>query len=619
MKQKKSTENIDRMTWKEHAALMRRGLKMLHSFDGKVFVMGLVSSAVGAAAPYIPICMSAVLVDLILAGNRLREAAVCAALTVALTFAVSFLRTWLENDLEKRDSRQNYGERWAFAEKAMSLAYQSIEDRETSLLKERIMKDNQTGQNMWRLMNGSERMVSHIIRIVIALLMLSPLLFGGFLSLPAGLLTFAVILVSAVINIVASRAASEHTNRLTDVWARENLVFTHTNEYLQKEGKDMRLYGTGRMIVETNCRRRAASLAVELENSGKTALLMLPSDLFQVLSHTVVYIVLIASAVQGGVSAGSILKYASCLLTLMTAASEAAEDVSYMLYNDRYLKRYFSYFDIPNTMYHGTLTVEKRDDREYHVEFCDVSFRYPNTESWALCHVSMRFRIGEKLAAVGENGSGKTTFIKLLCRLYDPTEGEILLNGVDIRKYDYDEYLKLFSVVFQDYCLFDLTVAQNVAAAVRYDKERMSLCLAQAGLSERIGELSGGADTYVGRGFDESGVLFSGGVKQKIALARALYRDAPFIVLDEPTASLDPAAEYDVYTRFAAIAGDRTAVYVSHRLASCRFCDKIAVFDHGQIVQTGRHEALLAEAGGKYAELWHAQAQYYAQDAEANK
>ena len=250
------------------------------------------------------------------------------------------------------------------------------------------------------------------------------------------------------------------------------------------------------------------------------------------------------------------------------------------------------------------------------VEFRDVSFRYPNTETYALRHVSLRFRIGERLAVVGMNGSGKTTFIKLLCRLYDPTEGVILLNGVDIRKYNYDEYLSIFSVVFQDFRLFSFSLGQNVAAGAEYDRERAVSCLREAGFGERLDRMPEGLETSLYQDFDKAGMEISGGEAQKIALARALYKNAPFIVLDEPTAALDPVSEYEVYRKFNEISGGRTAVYISHRLASCRFCDEILVFHEGQIVQHGAHEALLAESGGKYAELWNAQAQYYT-DAQA--
>lgn len=241
----------------------------------------------------------------------------------------------------------------------------------------------------------------------------------------------------------------------------------------------------------------------------------------------------------------------------------------------------------------------------------DVSFRYPNTETWALRHVNMKFQVGSRLAVVGENGSGKTTFIKLLYRLYDPTQGEILLNGIDIRKYSYRQYIDLFSVVFQDFQLLAFPLGQNVAAAVEVDKGRAASCLEMAGFGKRLAALPQGLETPLYKEFDESGVQVSGGEAQKIALARALYKDAPFVVLDEPTAALDPVAEMEVYENFDKIVGDKTAVYISHRLSSCRFCDDIAVFDHGHIVQQGSHDALV-EAPGKYQELWHAQAQYYA-------
>ena len=298
-------------------------------------------------------------------------------------------------------------------------------------------------------------------------------------------------------------------------------------------------------------------------------------------------------------------------MLLLEAVSGLVSAVQLSLINHEYIKRFFAYFDIPNPMYQGTLSVEKRDDNDYSIEFRDVSFKYPSSEAYALRHVSLKFRIGEKLAVVGMNGSGKTTFIKLLCRLYDPTEGVILLNGVDIRKYDYQEYLSIFSVVFQDFQLFAFSLGQNVAAGAAYDRSRVERCLDEAGFGQRLSEMPEGLDTCLYHDYDTNGVEISGGEAQKIAIARALYKNAPFIVLDEPTAALDPVSEYEVYQKFNEISGGKTAIYISHRLASCRFCDDILVFDEGKIVQHGTHETLLAQADGKYAALWNAQAQYY--------
>ncbi len=198
-----------------------------------------------------------------------------------------------------------------------------------------------------------------------------------------------------------------------------------------------------------------------------------------------------------------------------------------------------------------------------------------------------------------------------MCRLYDPTEGEILLNGVNIKKYDYDEYMSIFSVVFQDFRLFAFRLGETVSASPYYDRERVVRCLEEAGFGERLSSMPEGLDSFLKKDFDGSGIEISGGEGQKIALARALYKDAPFLILDEPTAALDPVSEYEIYSRFNEIAGDKTAIYISHRLASCRFCHKIAVFERGRIVQTGSHAELLANEAGVYHRLWMAQAQYY--------
>ncbi len=323
------------------------------------------------------------------------------------------------------------------------------------------------------------------------------------------------------------------------------------------------------------------------------------------------YLFVCLKAWAGAYGVGEITQYVGAMTQLFTGVTGLLRVFGEVRSNADFLETCFTFLDLPNPMYQGSLTTEKRSDRQYLVEFRDVSFRYPGSERWALHHVNIQFRVGSRLAVVGVNGSGKTTFIKLLCRLYDPTEGEILLNGIDIRKYRYEDYMELFSVVFQDFKLLALPLGENVAGASVYDRALARRCLEDAGFGERLAAMPQGLDTSLYRELDPQGVEISGGEAQKIAIARALFKDAPFIVLDEPTAALDPVAEAEIYSKFDAIAGDKTAIYISHRLSSCKFCDEIAVFDHGSIVQQGTHAALLTEKDGVYHALWHAQAQYY--------
>jgi ATP-binding cassette subfamily B protein len=345
-----------------------------------------------------------------------------------------------------------------------------------------------------------------------------------------------------------------------------------------------------------------------------------PMGAYQALSAAVssvftgiVYVFVCLKAWASAFGVGSVTQYIGAITALSSGVSSLVSTLGDMRSNAAFLRTTFEFLDIPNDMYQGSLTVEKRSDRKYEIEFQNVGFRYPGSETWALRGVSLKFRVGERLAVVGQNGSGKTTFIKLLCRLYDPTEGKILLNGIDISKYNYEEYISIFSVVFQDFRLLAFGLGQNVAAKAEYDQERATECLEKAGFKDRLQKMPDRTQTCLYKDFDDKGVEISGGEAQKIALARALYKDAPFIVLDEPTAALDPVAEYEIYTKFNEIIGGKTAVFISHRLSSCRFCGDIAVFDRGRLVQRGCHDELVGSEG-KYRELWSAQAQYYVED-----
>ena len=324
-----------------------------------------------------------------------------------------------------------------------------------------------------------------------------------------------------------------------------------------------------------------------------------------------IYVFTCLKAWGGAFDVGSITQYVGAATAMVTNIFALTSLIGVLETNTGYLDKTFEFLDIPNAMYQGSLTTEKRADRRYEVEFKDVSFKYPGSDIWALRHVNMKFKVGKRLAIVGENGSGKTTFIKLLCRLYDPQEGQILLNGIDIRKYKYDDYMNIFSIVFQDFQLISQPLGNNVAGSMHYDRERVQKALVDAGFGERLATMEKGLDTMIYKSLSENGVDVSGGEAQKIAIARALYKDAPFIILDEPTAALDPIAEAEIYGKFDEIAGDKTAIYISHRLSSCKFCDEIAVFHEGAVIQQGSHASLVADKNGKYYELWNAQAQYY--------
>ena len=329
---------------------------------------------------------------------------------------------------------------------------------------------------------------------------------------------------------------------------------------------------------------------------------------FTLIQQSVAYAYLIYCVVNGVISIGSFTMYIGAVATFSAAFRKTLDSLIEIHAYDTYYDKLDEYLNLPKTLRGGKEWID--GDREHSIEFKNVSFQYSGSDAYALRNVNIKIPFGQKLSIVGENGAGKSTFVKLLTRMYDPTEGEILFDGVNIKKIDYDQYMSFFASVFQDYRLFSFSVKDNVTLAQPVDEGKVRDILAYVGFGGKFRKLQNGMDTSVFKNFDEEGFEPSGGEGQKIALARALYKDAPVMILDEPTAAMDPKAEYELYQRFNEMVQGKTAVYISHRLSSTKFCDVIAVFRNGQIIEYGTHDELYSK-GGLYKALFSMQSQFY--------
>jgi ATP-binding cassette subfamily B protein len=321
-----------------------------------------------------------------------------------------------------------------------------------------------------------------------------------------------------------------------------------------------------------------------------------------------VYLFIGVKGLYGLFGIGSLVMYCGSFMQIINGVMMLANTLGKLEEIVPLAKCYFEILNIKDDMTYGDKVLDLSD--KFEIEFKNVSFKYPSSDNYALKNINIKINNGENLAVVGRNGSGKTTFIKLLCRLYDVTDGEILINCINIKEYTKDSLLALYSVVFQDFKIFSTTLAQNISASENYDSDKLYDALDKANIKDRVLDMEHKEKTYLYKDIDKSGVEISGGEAQKLALARALYKDAPVVILDEPTAALDPIAENEIYSRFNSFVQNKTAIYISHRLSSCAFCDNIAVFDSAQLVEFGTHNDLL-NSSGKYSELWNAQAKYY--------
>ncbi len=613
------------MKFKEKVSYILKAMSLIHSLTPALIPIYIFRAIFDSVSPYVNIYLSGLVIDMLAMGAEFKELLKWTVVTVVVEFlllvASRLLRKYL--DLEEYTMFQ-LKLRNTETQKALSLDYNVLEDPEFHKLNQKredfYMVGGHSVREYARLLS---EMTANVISFLCAISLSLSLFFAvgkgkgvrGFVCSPIAAIIIIVLLVANIAVAIKSSnwIYTERAERLGSITKamRKYMYYMNHIFFDYHVGKSIRLFKMQKLLEKEG--EEFVQVTDEFTNT-LCKKLILPQLLSEIVVWTLnigIYLFVGLRAIFGMFGVGALTRYIRCISRMTSAVDGAMKNANRMLVSAEAVRLYFDYMEKPSDMYKGTLTVEKRDDNDYMVEFRDVSFKYPNTEKYALRHINMKFKVGEKLAVVGMNGSGKTTFIKLMCRLYDPTEGEILLNGVNIQKYDYQEYMSIFSVVFQDFKLFAFTLGQNVATSMEYDKKRVEECLRKANFGKRLEHFGNGIETYLYRDFEKNGVEISGGEAQKIALARALYKNAPFIILDEPTAALDPIAEAEIYSDFNHIVGDKTAVYISHRLSSCRFCDRIVVFDQGSIVQQGSHEELVLDTKGKYHELWHAQAQYY--------
>ena len=607
------------MRLKQRIAVTRRGYGVLKTYCPGLIRAKVVLSAVEALSPFVTIWFSAQIINEIAGNRNVGTLVLLVLLTIGLAFAFSMLRNTLNRVVSEKEAGMWNDFPKIFADKQMGMDFADLENQD-------IQKQRQKAQeNLFMFGNGLAQLVwdtpslVHALVGVAASVALTVSLFTsktGNAVLDSGIWIAAVLAVMALSGLVSARLRKREEKvfeRWTEgtVWYNRAFMFYGHALYAETaRAKDVRLYRQDR-TADREMQKLEEHNRKDNEALGRMSACQGWLEFSHGACNVLCYLFVVAKAALGAFAVGNIVQYVGALMQLVKSVGDLFFTVSENRIYTGHLEKLFAYLDLPNAKRQGILPVDRTEKKEYTVEFRDVSFRYPGSDTDVLKHVSTTLRAGKKQALVGANGAGKTTFIKLLCRLYDPTEGQILLNGTDIREYDYEEYLGLFSFVFQDFRLFAFGLGENVAASEEYDAGRAEECLEKADFGDRLRSMPEGLQTCLYRDLSEKGVEISGGEAQKIALARALYRDAPVIVLDEPTAALDPLAEAQVYAGFNGIVGNRTAVYISHRLSSCRFCDEITVFDRGSVVQQGTHDELMRDANGKYHELWNAQAQYY--------
>lgn len=536
---------------------------------------------------------------------HLRNISIYAAIAVGVSLVAGIIDS-IVNDHARQVINEWFQEYIAvdIAGRAMGMDFEHTEDPEA------LDALNKAKEGMNWYSGGVEGVLSELFRLISNIVVICggagvvlatcPLLFPVQLTALLGILYF---------NMKTNKIEVESFERLSV----DNRIFSYFFFQISQiwYGKDIRLYNSAGMMGRKADHQADKMTSTWLDRNKRSRRNDWAIDGINTLRDALSYFYIGYLAITHQISLGDFSMCVAAASVLYQSLFGITYGLQGITKRCNYAHRYLEFLRYPAAMKKGSRSVKKG---EHTIEFADVGFRYPRAENYVLRHINLKIRSGEHLSIVGLNGAGKTTLVKLLCRLYDVTEGAILIDGVNIKEYSEEEYRRLFAVVFQDFQLFAFSMKENIALAGtdHTDSGKIDEVLKLTGLFEDVQKLPEGMETMIYKSFDEHGTELSGGQQQKTAIARALYRDAPIVILDEPTAALDPIAEYEIYRQFETLVGGKTAIYISHRLSSCRFCDKIAVFADETIREYGTHDELVDLEGGIYAEMFHEQAKYYA-------
>lgn len=618
------SSQVEKLTFSQKRKLLARALRDIRRLSPGFVTAQVLVSVTEAVMDFVPIIMSGMVIDGFASGKSFDYILTVILIGVAVSFVLNIPGYSIKPKLTYASVyRLTSGIEVMLNEKILSMDYVKIENPEIHRRYDRIKTfalnyDRYDFGVYCEIVNKIGAAAKGITYVVAALVVTWELYSAGVkaggMAIVNYLLLAAVVAILVMQNTMRSKSIIKEENiELSDDTVkpdrvRNYLLDNYFGEY--QAVKDIHIYGNKKFVLRRSDELFDKWHTSKLRKDKVIRRQQLVDETCDVVRSVLIYGFVTGKAVEGAVSAGALVQDVQSFYRIQQGFNMAIESLTKIDNCMFPLKLIYDFLDIPDEKYAGSLPTEKRDDNEYEFAFHNVSFRYPASEEYVLKNINLKWKIGEKMALVGRNGSGKSTLIKLLCRLYDPTEGMITLNGIDIRKYDMKEYMDLFSVVFQDSKLFSFPLAENVAASMTYDGERVVDCVNRSGLGGRLLAMPDGIHTCLYKDFDEKGVEISGGEAQKLTLARAIYKGSPFVILDEPTAALDPVAENEIYVKFNEMVGTRTAIYISHRLSSCCFCDDIMVLDKGQLIERGTHEELV-KRDGIYSHMWQAQSAYY--------
>lgn len=592
----------------------------MHRLEKRLIPTSVIVALVTAVMPFINIWFTSKIIDLLDGGADMKDLALYIGLAVGINAVLFFINYFLGDMQFVYRSLMYNKELRRISSRLFSVEYQRLENSE---FKELVHKHSEAQDRVFssfvQLTWMMRDFISGAFTLIISIVIIFPLFKIGFKTTgnsfferPVFLLTiFGAIAVMAVVILIVAVRMNKAWFKASDEYSRLDRIFYYFLNMFSdyNTGKEIRIYKEQDLIEHTATDRLLTDGERILKKASMNTAKQ--SSFVAVLGAFVgfgIYLFIGVKGLYGLFGIGSLVLYCGAFMQIIGGIMKMAVTFGKTAEMVPLVNYYFKIVNTEDEMTYGEKELDLSGSFE--IEFKNVFFKYPGAESYALQNVNLKIKNGRHLAVVGRNGSGKTTFIKLMCRLYDVTDGEILINGVNIKDYTRDSIVKLYSVVFQDFKIFSVSLKDNVCANADFNSHRLYACLENANIRDRAERLPNKENTYLYKDLDKSGVEISGGEAQKLALARALYKDAPVVVLDEPTAALDPIAENEIYSRFNTFVQNKTAIYISHRLSSCAFCDEIAVFDKSRLVESGTHQELLA-AEGKYARLWNAQAKYY--------